>query len=181
MKPIILIMAIFSIFSNSNRSTAEPPASIYDIQINALDGSPMDLSQYRGKKILFVNVASKCGFTPQYEDLEKLYDQYGEQLVVIGVPSNQFGGQEPGSPLEIQEFCSLNYGVSFPLTEKVEVKGNEQHELYAWLTDKTYNNKKSSTVKWNFQKYLVDENGNLIDFFYSTTNPMSKKITNYLK
>ena len=130
---------------------------------------------------MFVNVASKCGFTPQYEDLEKLYDQFGEQLVVIGVPSNQFGGQEPGSPLEIQEFCSLNYGVSFPLTEKVEVKGNEQHELYAWLTDKTYNNKKSSTVKWNFQKYLVDENGNLIDFFYSTTNPMSKKITNYLK
>ena len=181
MNYFILIMSIFTIFGSNTAPNVEPPASIYDISLKGIDGSEIDLSQFKGKKILFVNVASKCGFTPQYEDLEKLSETYEDKLVVIGLPCNQFGGQEPGSPLEIQEFCDLNYGVTFQLTEKIEVKGDGQHELYAWLTNKTYNNKKSSTVKWNFQKYLVDENGNLVDFFYSTTNPLSKKITAYLE
>jgi len=179
---LLIIMSIFSVFTSSNKASKsnEVPASLYEISINSLDGQNLDLEQYKGKKILFVNVASKCGFTPQYEDLEKLQDNYADQLVVIGVPCNQFGGQEPGSPLEIQEFCQLNYGVSFPLTEKVDVKGTEQHPLYAWLTNKELNGTKSSSVKWNFQKYLVDENGQLIDFYYSTTNPTSKKITQHL-
>lgn len=154
--------------------------SIYDIEINALNGKPLKLSNFKGKKILFVNVASKCGFTKQYTDLETLSTTYPEKLVVIGLPCNQFGGQEPGNASEIQEFCELNYGVTFPLTEKIDVKGSNQHALYSWLTDKGLNGKKGSSVKWNFQKYLVDENGELIDYYFSITSPLSKKITKHL-
>ncbi|MFD2568135.1 glutathione peroxidase [Pseudotenacibaculum haliotis] len=154
--------------------------SIYTININSLQGSPLDLSNYKGKKILFVNVASKCGFTPQYKELQKLYDEYQDKLVVIGVPCNQFGKQEPGSSEDIQQFCELNYGVSFPITEKIDVKGPNQHPLYLWLTKKAENGKKSSSVKWNFQKYLVDENGEFIDYYFSITKPMSKKILKHL-
>lgn len=155
--------------------------SIYQIEINSLQGKPIDLSEYKGKKILFVNVASKCGFTPQYKDLEKLSKTYKDNLVVIGLPCNQFGKQEPGSSDEIQEFCEVNYGVTFLITEKIDVKGTHQHPLYTWLTSKSFNNKKSSSVKWNFQKYLVDENGELIDYYFSITKPMSSKITKHLK
>lgn len=155
-------------------------ASIYDIQINSLTGEPVNLSDYKGKKILFVNVASECGFTPQYADLEKLYETYQDKLMIIGVPCNQFGGQEPGSADEIQHFCSVNYGVTFLITEKVDVKGENQHPLYAWLTSKELNGVKNSTVKWNFQKYLIDEEGNFMDYYYSITTPMSDKITKLL-
>lgn len=154
--------------------------SFFDIKINNLQGKEINFSDYKGKKILFVNVASKCGFTPQYEDLQKLSDNYKEELVVIGVPCNQFGQQEDGTSGEIEEFCSVNYGVTFPITEKVEVKGKNQHPLYAFLTSKKQNGKKSSSVKWNFQKYLIDENGDLVDYWYSLTKPLSKKITKYL-
>jgi glutathione peroxidase len=154
--------------------------SLYSIAINSLEGDPIDLSSFKGKKILFVNVASKCGFTKQYAELQSLHEQYKENLVVIGVPCNQFGSQEPGTAVEIRTFCTQNFGVDFLMTEKVEVKGENQHPLYAWLTDKTLNGKSSSTVKWNFQKYLIDENGQLIDYFYSMTKPMSKKITVHL-
>ena len=150
---------------------------IYHVKINSLQGKPINLSDYKGKKILFVNVASKCGFTPQYRDLQKLYDQYQDQLMIIGVPCNQFGKQEPGTSSEIQEFCQVNYGVNFLITEKVDVKGNNQHPLYNWLTQKSENGKRSSSVKWNFQKYLIDENGELIDHYYSITKPTSRKIT----
>lgn len=126
-------------------------------------------------------MASKCGFTPQYKDLEKLYQEYQDDLMVIGVPCNQFGNQEPGSSDEIQEFCQVNYGVSFLITEKVDVKGSNQHPLYAWLTKKENNDKKSSTVRWNFQKYLVDSEGKLIDFYYSITKPTSSKITKHIQ
>lgn len=153
---------------------------IYHVKINSLLGKPINLSDYKGKKILFVNVASKCGFTPQYRDLQKLYDQYQDQLMIIGVPCNQFGKQEPGTSSEIQEFCQVNYGVNFLITEKVDVKGNNQHPLYNWLTQKSENGKRSSSVKWNFQKYLIDENGELIDHYYSITKPTSRKITKYL-
>ena len=156
------------------------PKNLYDIKINSLQGKPIDLSEFRNKKILFVNVASKCGFTPQYKDLQDLYNSYQEQLMVIGVPCNQFGKQEPGTSHEIQEFCEVNYGVNFLITEKVDVKGSKQHPLYAWLTEKSNNGKKSSTVRWNFQKYLVNEQGELIDYYYSITKPTSKKITKHL-
>lgn len=154
--------------------------NLYDIQINSLQGKPINFGDFKGKYILFVNVASKCGFTPQYKDLEKLYQEYKDHLIVIGVPCNQFGNQEPGSSDEIQEFCQVNYGVSFLITEKVNVKGSNQHPLYVWLTNKENNGKKSSTVRWNFQKYLVDSEGNLIDFYYSITKPTSSKITKHI-
>jgi len=141
----------------------------------------LDLKQYKGKKILFVNVASKCGFTGQYDGLQELYSKHTEKLVIIGLPCNQFGSQEPGDETEIQSFCRLNYGVDFPMTEKVAVKGDEQHSVYEWLTQKEKNGKMDSSVKWNFQKYLVDEEGRLIDVFYSITKPMSKKIIKHLE
>jgi len=156
------------------------PKNLYAITLNTLQGGVFDWSSCKGKKVLIVNTASECGFTKQYEDLQKLYEVYGDKLQVIGVPCNQFGKQEPGDGEEIQEFCKLNFGVSFPLTEKMEVKGSNQHLLYKWLTNKDYNGKKSSSVKWNFQKYLIDENGDLIDFYYSLTKPMSKKIIKHL-
>ena len=155
--------------------------SIYDIEINSLQNNPIQLSDFKGKHILFVNVASKCGFTPQYKDLEKLHQEYKDNLVIIGVPCNQFGKQEPGSANEIEEFCQVNYGVSFLITEKVDVKGSDQHPLYSWLTSKDFNGKKSSSVKWNFQKYFVSPEGKLIDYFFSITKPTSSKITKHLK
>jgi glutathione peroxidase len=156
------------------------PTNLYDIEIDSLQGEPINLGEFKGRKILFVNVASKCGFTPQYKELQELYSQYKSQLMVIGVPCNQFGSQEPGTSNEIQEFCEANYGVEFLITEKVDVKGINQHPLYSWLTKKSNNGKKSSTVRWNFQKYLIDEDGNLIDYYYSITKPTSKKITKHL-
>lgn len=155
--------------------------SIYDIEINSLQGKPIQLSDFKGKKILFVNVASKCGFTPQYRELQQLHETYKNNLVVIGVPCNQFGKQEPGQSNEIQEFCEVNYGVSFLITEKISVKGLNQHPLYKWLTKKAINGRQNSVVKWNFQKYLVDKNGEFIDYFYSITKPMNSRITKYLK
>jgi len=155
-------------------------ASLYDISLTDISGAPLDLSQYKGKKILFVNVASKCGFTSQYDGLQELYKTYKDKLVVIGLPCNQFGGQEPGTAKEIESFCRANYGVDFPLSSKIEVKGASQHPIYKWLTSKSQNGVMDSTVRWNFQKYLVDENGQLIDYFYSTTKPMSSKIIKLL-
>ena len=163
--------------TTKNKPKSMPaPNNLYDIKIDSLQGKPVDLSHYKGKKILFVNVASKCGFTPQYRGLQELYDEYQDKLMVIGIPCNQFGRQEPGTSNEIQEFCEVNYGVSFLITEKVDVKGSQQHPLYSWLTQKSSNGKKNSSVKWNFQKYLVDEDGQLIDYYYSLTKPTSKKI-----
>ena len=155
--------------------------TIYDIEIKSLQNNPIHLSDFKGKHLLFVNVASKCGFTPQYKELEKLYNTHANNLVIIGVPCNQFGKQEPGNNDEIEEFCKVNYGVSFLITEKIDVKGKEQHPLYNWLTSRELNNKKSSSVKWNFQKYLVSPEGKLIDYYYSITTPMSSKITKHLK
>ena len=154
--------------------------SVYDIDLNDIDGVKIDLRKYKGKYILFVNVASNCGFTKQYSDLEKLYQKYLDKLIVIGLPCNQFGGQEPGSAEEIKSFCTTNYAVSFVLTEKINVKGTDIHPLYAWLTDKKLNGKASSNVKWNFQKYLINREVRLIDYFCSTTSPTSSKIANLL-
>jgi glutathione peroxidase len=173
------IILLFTLCANSKPSQ-EATSSLYDIKINSLSGEPIDLADFKGKKILFVNVASECGFTPQYAELQELYDDYKDKLVVIGLPCNQFGEQEPGDAKEIETFCQQNYGVTFLMTEKIEVKGDGQHPLYQWLTEKDKNGVDNSSVKWNFQKYLVDENGSYIDVFYSITKPMSSKITKYL-
>ena len=154
--------------------------SFYDIKLNDINGKQINLKSFEDKYILFVNVASKCGFTSQYTDLEKLYQQYQDNLIVIGLPCNQFGGQEPGDADEIKNFCSSNYGVTFIISEKIEVKGKGIHPLYQWLTQKELNGKKSSTVKWNFQKYIVDKNGELLNYFYSMTSPLSNKITSLI-
>tara|TARA_R110002049_G_scaffold306494_1_gene505040 strand:- start:338 stop:853 length:516 start_codon:yes stop_codon:yes gene_type:complete len=171
---------MFSIFSKSKAQTV-PQSSIYDIKINDLNGTEIDLSTFKGKHILFVNVASKCGFTGQYEGLQKLYNTYQDKLMVIGVPCNQFGSQEPGTEKDIQTFCKINYGVTFLMTEKIEVKGKNQHPLYQWLTKKVMNGKTDSSVKWNFQKYLIDTQGNLVNYYFSSTKPLSDKITKHLK
>lgn len=155
--------------------------SFYDIKLNDINGKQIDLKSFEDKYILFVNVASKCGFTSQYTDLEKLHQQYQNDLVVIGLPCNQFGGQEPGNAEEIKNFCSSNYGVTFIISEKIEVKGEGMHPLYQWLTQKDLNGKTSSTVKWNFQKYVVDKNGELLNYFYSMTGPLSNKITSLIE
>lgn len=175
-------MCIFlPLFGKSQTKIQEPTKSIYDIEINSISGEAIDLSKFKGKKILFVNTASKCGFTGQYEGLQKLHETYKDKLVVIGLPSNQFGGQEPGNADQIQSFCKVNYGVDFLMTEKIDVKGDNQHELYKWLTDKDINGNRSSSVKWNFQKYLVDGEGRFVDYYFSMTKPMSSKITQHLK
>lgn len=182
MYKIVLIMISLIFFNNlKTNKSMQASASLYDISINSLTGEPIDLSSFKGKKILIVNTASECGFTGQYEGLQELYNTYKDKLVVIGVPCNQFGGQEPGTATEIQSFCKQNYGVTFLMTEKVDVKGENQHPLYKWLTSKELNGVSSSSVKWNFQKYLIDEKGNLIDYYYSITSPTSTKITKHLK
>lgn len=173
-------MGIFTRQANSQEKVLESK-SIYDISINSLMGDKIDLNEFKGKKILFVNVASKCGFTKQYTDLQTLHSTYGEKLVLIGVPCNQFGKQEPGSAEEIQTFCEKNYGVDFLMTEKVDVKGDNQHPLYQWLTQKENNGINNSSVKWNFQKYLVDEEGQYLDFYYSSTKPLNSKILKHLE
>ena len=172
---------MFSLFGTSQNDIQEFKSSIYDIKINSLSGEAIDLSEFKGKKILFVNTASECGFTSQYKGLQELHEKYKDKLVIIGLPCNQFGKQEPGNAEQIQSFCQVNYGVDFLMTEKIDVKGSGQHELYKWLTNKEINGNKSSSIKWNFQKYLVDEQGRYVDYYLSMTKPMSSKITKHLK
>jgi len=181
---ILIIVALITIYAfNKSKTHQEMLPSLYDYKfsINDLNGNPIDFSQFKGKKLFLVNVASECGFTPQYKELQQLHETYGDKVTVIGLPCNQFGNQEPGTPQQIEEFCSLNYGVTFLMSEKIDVKGENIHPLYKWLTDKELNGYKSSTVKWNFQKYLLDENGKMIDFYYSITKPMSDNITKNLQ
>ncbi len=148
--------------------------SIYDFKINGLDGKQIDFSKYKGKTLLIVNTASKCGFTPQYEDLQKLNEQYGSKVVVLGFPANNFKGQEPGSNLEIAEFCKANYGVTFQMFEKISVIGEDQHPLYAWLKEKT-----GQEPTWNFCKYLVKPDGT-VTFFNSKVKPLDPQIVDAL-
>ncbi len=156
--------------------------TIYDFKVKTLEGEEFDFASLKGKKILIVNTASKCGYTPQYAQLQEMYKKYGgDKFTIIGFPSNDFLKQEPGNAAEIRQFCTKNYGVTFPIMEKIKVKGKEKHELYKWLTLKQYNKFLDSKVKWNFQKYLIDEKGNLIAKFSSSTKPLDEEIISYLK
>ncbi len=155
--------------------------TIYDFKVESIDGGTIDFADFKGKKILIVNTASECGFTPQYADLESLSKKYPNSLVVVGFPANNFGGQEPGSNAEIGAFCQKNYGVTFPLAAKVSVKGDDTAPIFQYLTDKDLNGVKNTPILWNFTKFLIDENGKLIDSFISTTKPNSESITKYLK
>lgn len=170
--------------------------SIYDFKVAGLDGNEIDFSKFKGKKILIVNTASKCGNTPQFADLQKLYDKYKNKLVVVGFPANNFGAQEPGENADIKEFCTKNYGVTFPMAEKVSVKGDDTHPIFKWLVQQSSEMAKSlpentskeivwkkflqNPVIWNFTKFLVDENGKLVAVFHNKLNPMSEDITKHL-
>ncbi|MBS1949928.1 MAG: glutathione peroxidase [Bacteroidetes bacterium] len=149
-------------------------SSVYDFKMNSLDGKSIDFSQYKGKTLLIVNVASKCGYTPQYADLQKLHEQYGSKVTILGFPANNFGAQEPGTNIEIGEFCKANYGVTFQMFEKISVKGDDQHPLYAWLKEKT-----GHEPTWNFCKYLIKPDGT-VKFFASKIKPMDKEIIDEL-
>lgn len=155
--------------------------TIYDFKVTDIDGNSFDLASLKGKKVMIVNTASKCGLTPQYEELEKLYKTYKDQnFVIVGFPSNDFMSQEPGSNSEIKEFCSKNYGVSFPMMSKIEVKGKDKHPLYQYLTDKKLNGYSDNSVKWNFQKYLINEEGKLEKVIPPGTTPLSEEITSWI-
>lgn len=155
--------------------------NLYDFTVTDIDGKRCNLSQFKGKKVMIVNVASKCGLTPQYELLQELYDEYKDRgLVIIGFPANNFKGQEPGSNSEIKEFCTQNYGVTFPMMEKISVAGKDQTPIYRWLTKKSENGKIDQEVTWNFQKYLIDENGNLVDVVMPKESPKSEAIIKWL-
>jgi glutathione peroxidase len=158
-------------------AVAAQSSGFYDFKVKTLEGKDFDLASLKGKKVMVVNVASKCGLTPQYKDLQEVYDNYGGgDFVIIGFPANNFMNQEPGSADEIRKFCSDNYGVTFPVMEKISVKGKDMHPLYQWLTSKEKNGVTDSEVSWNFQKYLIDEKGNLAEVIPPKEKPTSEKV-----
>jgi glutathione peroxidase len=171
----------FNNSSATSAATAVPAAAttVYQFKVEGLTGGTIDFSSFKGKKILIVNTASKCGYTPQYKELQELSEKYKDKLVVVGFPSNDFN-QEQGSALEIKEVCEKNYGVTFPVAAKISVKGDAQAPIYKWLTHKDQNGVMDAEVKWNFNKFLVDEKGRLIAYFPSKTTPLSEEITSKL-
>jgi glutathione peroxidase len=171
MKLLTLICAMMFITS--------APSTVYTFKLKTIDGKDFSLAKYKGKKLLIVNTASKCGFTPQYAELQKLADQYKDKVVVVGFPANNFGGQEPGTNSEVKEFCTKNFGVTFPLSSKVSVKGDDIDPLFKYLTSEP-NPDFTGEIKWNFEKFLIDENGKLIHRYRSTVKPLSDEITKEL-
>jgi len=157
----------------------QPESSIHSFKVKDINGKIIDFSTFKGRKILIVNTASECGYTPQYAELEKLHKQYGKKVVVIGFPANNFGGQEPGTNQEIKTFCTKNYNVTFLMAEKVSVKGNDISPLFKWLTAQENPDFKGE-IGWNFEKFLIDENGKVVHRFKSKTKPMDAAITNAL-
>lgn len=178
-------------------SVALSGATLYDFKVPGLDGKEIDFSRFKGKKVLIVNTASQCGNTPQYADLEKLYETYKKELVIVGFPANNFGAQEPGSNEEIGAFCKKNYGVTFPMAEKISVRGNDIHPLFKWLVEQSnelaknvpadntrdivYKRFLQDPVIWNFTKFLLDENGRLVAVFHNKVSPVSEEVTRYLR
>ena len=172
---IIMSLLLFS-------ATVYSQSSFYDFKVKDIDGKEFSFAQLKGKKVMIVNVASKCGYTGQYEQLQEVYKQYGgDKFVIIGFPANNFMGQEPGTEAEIKEFCSTKYQVSFPMMSKISVKGEDMHPVYKWLTSKSLNGHSDSEVKWNFQKYLIDENGKLIEVIGTREKPNSDEIIAWIK
>lgn len=176
------LFVLFVVILCSYGSTVCAQKSFHDFTVTAIDGSSFSLSSLKGKKVMVVNVASKCGLTPQYEQLQQLYDTYkGNNFVIIGFPANNFLEQEPGSNEEIVQFCKMNYGVTFPLMEKISVKGDDMAPLYRWLTKKSENGVQDAEVTWNFQKFLIDENGNWVRSIEPKTNPLDPAIIDWVK
>ena len=168
-------MCMTSLFAQNDKT-------IYQFKVEDINGETFDLSSLKGKKVMIVNTASKCGFTPQYAELQRIYEQYKyDDFVIIGFPSNDFGNQEPGSNEEISEFCQKNYGVDFPMMAKITVKGEEKHPLYQFLTEKSKNGFKDSEVKWNFQKYLIDRDGKLVAVKDSNVVPSDNSILSWIQ
>jgi len=170
-------LLIMTLISSSAFSQTD---GFYSFKVKTLEGQDFDLTSLKGKKVMVVNTASKCGYTPQYEDLQLLHEQYGQNLVILAFPANNFGNQEPGTAQEIRKFCTEKYHVTFQMMEKISVRGDDMHPLYKWLTSKEQNGVMDSEVKWNFQKYLIDENGKLVDMLYSKEKPGSKKVISWL-
>ncbi len=166
-------------FNFFNNASSENNKLFYDFKIKSITGDELNIVEMKGKTVLLVNVASKCGFTKQYEELQQLYDNFKDKgFIVIGIPSNQFGGQEPGSESEIKNFCETNFNITFPMTSKYDVKGDNAHPIYLWAKE-TYGN--STVPKWNFHKILINKEGKVEDTFVSFTNPLSKKIIKKLE
>ncbi|HPQ34512.1 MAG TPA: glutathione peroxidase [Tenuifilaceae bacterium] len=178
MKKSILILSL--VVASATMAMGQTK-TLHDFTVTTLEGETFPLSQLKGKKVMVVNTASKCGLTPQYETLEKLYKQYGgEKFVIIGFPANNFMKQEPGTNSEIREFCTANYGVTFPMMEKNSVKGDDIHPLYKWLTTKSENGVVDAEISWNFQKFLIDEEGNVVDYLKPREKPDSEKVLSWL-
>ncbi|WP_346860459.1 glutathione peroxidase [uncultured Draconibacterium sp.] len=172
---LLLLLASFVLVVSAQQN-------FYDFGVKDIEGNAFDLSDLKGKKVLVVNTASKCGLTPQYKQLQALYENFGgDDFVIIGFPANNFANQEPGTNEEIVEFCERNYGVTFPMMDKISVKGDDMHPLYQWLTQKSKNGKMDSEVGWNFQKYLIDEDGNLVDMVEPKVKPDDEKIVSWIK
>lgn len=173
-----LMILLFSLISLTVMSQAN---EFYNFKVKTLEGEVFDFATLKGKKVMIVNTASKCGFTPQYKELEEIYRTHGgEKFVIIGFPANNFMNQEPGTAEEIREFCTRNYGVTFPMMEKISVKGSDIHPVYQWLTQKSRNGVMDSDVRWNFQKYLIDEKGNLKEVLVPKEKPDSEKVISFL-
>jgi glutathione peroxidase len=179
-KLLLVSIAFFASIAIPRTQKPDQNKTIYDFKVESLSGGTIDFADFKGKKILIVNTASKCGFTPQYEELEALYKKYSGRLVIVGFPANNFFSQEPGSNATIEEFCKKNYGVTFPMAAKVSVKGNSIAPIYSWLCNKSENGVMNAKVSWNFNKFLLDENGKLIGHFKSKVKPMSEEITSKL-
>jgi glutathione peroxidase len=179
MKNLLLILTLIYVSLTMN---AQNRISFYDFKVTTIDGKPFDLSTLKGKKVLVVNTASKCGFTPQYEQLEALYKKYGgDKFTIIGFPANNFMSQEPGTNEEIRQFCTVNYGVTFPMMAKISVKGDDIAPLYKWLTEKSENGVMDAPVKWNFQKFMISEAGELVDMVPPKEKPDTEKVINWIK
>lgn len=180
MKQIVFLFAVTLLMTTSME--AQTKQSIHQFKVKDLSGKTFDFATLKGKKILVVNTASRCGYTPQYEQLEFIYEKFkNEKFVVIGFPANNFGSQEPGTNAEIATFCKANYGVTFPMMSKISVKGSTMDEVYQFLTQKAKNGLKDSNVEWNFQKYLLNEKGELEQVYLSGVNPTDVKIINWIK
>lgn len=175
-----LILPACCIHCKAQTESPISPTSIHQFKVLGLQGDTINFAQFKGKKILVVNTASKCGFTPQYKELEELYTKYKDKLVVVGFPANNFLHQEPGTNEEIASFCQKNYGVSFPMAAKISVKGKDEAPIYKWLTSKSENGVMNAKIKWNFNKFLLDENGIIMAYFPSSVTPLSEAIISKL-